>query len=223
MTARRLVKRDLVKPASRFHHGQLHDAVVAATAALVERDGHQAVSLRDVASQLGVSQPAVYRHFENKEAILAEVSAQGMRRFMVTISAALSSRPDPFDAMEATGRAYVRFAFENPGWFRLTFSRVGTEQLSKHHVVQGAMADAGAAYMGKMYATLGQFIEQAKVPDAYRAFWALAHGLSTFVVERVFQLVQTDEQRIAAADAAIAVFVDAYRATRRSPGAALRS
>jgi hypothetical protein len=53
------------------------------------------------------------------------------------------------------------------------------------------------------------------VPDAYRAFWALAHGLATFVVERVFQLVDSDEERIAAADAAIAVFVGACRAKRR--------
>lgn len=212
MKTRRLVKRELVKPASRFHHGQLHEAVVAATTAIVEREGHQAVSLRAVAHALGVTEPAIYRHFANKEAILAEVSAGGMRRFMVTITEAISSHADPFDAIEHTGRAYVRFSVANPGWFRLTFSRVGTEQLQKHQVVQAAMAEAGAAYMGKMYAALGRFVAKDKVPDAYRAFWALAHGLSTFVVERVFQLVQTDDQRMAAADAAIGVFVGAYRA-----------
>lgn len=211
MKTRRLVKRELVKPATRFHHGQLPEAVIAATTTIVEREGHQAVSLRAVAHAVGVTEPAIYRHFANKEGILAEVSAAGMRRFMVDISDALSSRPDPFDAIEEAGRAYVRFSVANPGWFRLTFSRVGTEQLSKHEVVQAAMVEAGMAYMGKMYATLGRFVAQDKVPDAYRAFWALVHGLSTFVVERVFRLVETDEQRMAAAYAAIAVFVDAYR------------
>lgn len=212
MKTRQLVKRDLVKPRSRFHHGQLREAVVAATLAIVERDGHQAVSLRAIAHALGVTEPAIYRHFENKEAILAEVSAHGMRGFMGTVTEALHSTPEPIDAVEATARAYVRYAYAHPGWFRLCFSRIGTEQLSKHHVVQTAMVEAGAAYMGKMFATLGRFIPQARVPDAYRAFWALAHGLSSFVVERVFQLVETDEERIAAADAAIGVFVDAYRA-----------
>ena len=211
MRARALVKRDLVKPRSRFHHGQLREAVVAATTTIVEREGHQSVSLRAVAHAVGVTEPAIYRHFASKEEILAEVSAAGMRRFMAAISDALASKPDPLDAVEETGRTYVRFAFANPGWFRLSFSRIGTEQLSKHHTVQEAMFEAGAAYMQKMYATLGQFIPKARVPDAYRAFWALAHGLSSFVVERVFQLVQTDEERVAAADAAIKLFVDAYR------------
>ncbi|HTL31907.1 MAG TPA: TetR/AcrR family transcriptional regulator [Kofleriaceae bacterium] len=216
MRTGQLVKRELVKPRTRFHHGQLREAVVVATTAIVERDGHQAVSLRAVAHALGVTEPAIYRHFANKEAILAEVSAGGMRRFMVTIATEISAHADPFDAIEHTGRAYVRFSVANPGWFRLTFSRIGTEQLQKHHVVQAAMVEAGAAYMGKMYATLGTFVAKDNVPDAYRAFWALAHGLSTFVVERVFQLVQTDEQRMEAAYAAIGVFVDAYRSSRRA-------
>jgi AcrR family transcriptional regulator len=214
MNTGRLVKRELVKPRSRFHHGQLREAVVAATTAIVEREGHQSVSLRAVAHAVGVTEPAIYRHFPNKEAMLAEVSAAGMRRFMVEISNALSSRPDACDAIEQAGRTYVEFAVANPGWFRLTFSRIGTEQLSKHHVVQAAMVEAGVAYMGKMYATLGRIVAEQKVPDAYRAFWALAHGLATFVVERVFQLVETDEQRVAAAYAAIGVFVDAYRIRR---------
>lgn len=50
-----------------------------------------------------------------------------------------------------------------------------------------------------------------RVADLYRLVWGTVHGLATFVVERVFQLVQTDEERVAAADVAIDMLIESLR------------
>jgi hypothetical protein len=124
------------------------------------------------------------------------------------MSAAVAAHPgDPFAAIEATGRTYVRFAQANPGWFRLYFSR--------HHVevLRGPAPPPSSASRPALLEIMLGLVPPGDpvVFDLFRVFWALAHGL-VFVVERVFQLVQSDQERIAAADEALRLQVDLLRA-----------
>ena len=83
----RVQHRVVDKPA--YHHGDLRNALIAAALAAVEQDGPDAVSLRDLAQNLGVSRAAPYRHFEDRDALLAAVAA---RRFEVLQTSATRRR-----------------------------------------------------------------------------------------------------------------------------------
>lgn len=196
------------KPAGRFHHPDLREALVRAAIAGVEQHGHAGLSLAHLAARVGVTQPALYRHFASKEALLAEVAARGMAELDAATAAAVLAHPDdPFAAIEAAGRTYVRFAHASPGWFRLQFSRLNVEQLQPGPPPSSASREALLAALARLVSP-----GDPVVFDLFRVVWGLAHGLAVFVVERVFQLVQTDEERLAAADDALRIQVDLLRA-----------
>lgn len=197
--------RPRAKRAGQFHHGDLREALVLAATQAVEKLGHPAVSLRPLADALGVTQPAVYRHFASKEALLAEIASRAWLDLQTVLESALRGERVPREAVRASARAYVRWAHAHPHLFRLLSSRVHADQregplppLPREHYYQGL----GGAVP----------IDEPLLPDVFRAAWALGHGLATFVVERVFMLVDTDEARLDAADGAIDAFVEMLRA-----------
>jgi AcrR family transcriptional regulator len=204
-TAERKRIRPRAKRAGAFHHGDLREALIHAAARAVEKHGHPEVSLRPLADQLGVTQPAVYRHFKSKGELLNEVAMRSWRQLEAALVAALQEHDEPLDAARASARAYVRWAHAHPHRFRLLSSRVPAEQrkaplppLPREHYYEG---------LGRAVP-----IDEPMLANAFRAAWALAHGLATFVVEHVFMLVDTDEARLAAADGAIDCFIEMMRA-----------
>ncbi|HUS66730.1 MAG TPA: WHG domain-containing protein, partial [Kofleriaceae bacterium] len=141
----------------------------------------------------------------------------GFERFIAAMESAAAAEADPFDSLLAFGRSYVRFAASNAGWFRLQFSRAWNEELARRAGVHQRLAPAQAArqrFLEKLAGVLPDGSGQAA--DLYRLVWGTAHGLATFVVERVFQLVHTDEERIAAADEALRILAASLRALREA-------
>jgi AcrR family transcriptional regulator len=200
----------LAKAADKFHHGDLAAALVATARAMIEESGHETLTLRNLTSRLGVTQPALYAHFESKNALLSAVVLRGIIEFQEAMMGALESHPDPYEALAACARAYVRFAHAHRGWFRLFASRTTMDELRPAAATQPEKSESRAS----LRSTLMRIVpaDDPQLDDVFRAVWGLAHGLSGLVIERVFQLVQTDEERLAAADAAIGVFVDTLRA-----------
>ena len=99
--------------------------------------------------------------------------------------------------------------------FRLQFSRELAD--GQFSALAPRYAEAEAARQALLTSLAGALPEgDERVADLYRLVWGTAHGLAFLVVERVFQLVQTDEERIAAADEAIALLVESLRARRGS-------
>lgn len=201
------------KPAGRFHHGDLAEQLAVAAGALVERRGHASFSMKELAARLGVTEPAIYRHYDGRDALLAEVALRGFLAFAAALEEDNALATDAFDSVRRYGRAYVRFCVAHPGWFRLQFSRTWSEELGRRPDVAPRLAaanEARARLLERWKAALPPD-EAHRVADLYRLAWATTHGLAGFIVERVFQLVQTDEERLAAADAAIELFVDSLR------------
>lgn len=82
--------------------------------------GFAGLSLREVARRVGVSAPAVYRHYDSKEALLAEVCAAGFRQFGSYLLRALAE-PTPRARLLRSGELYYRFGLENPRDYRVIF------------------------------------------------------------------------------------------------------
>ena len=82
------------KPVNTYHHGDLRDALVQAALVEAEQGGPEAISLKALAKQLGVSQPAPYRHFADREALLEAVTAEAFRQFNAVLRESISKPPN---------------------------------------------------------------------------------------------------------------------------------
>lgn len=99
-----------------------NDLLDAATDLMAEHGTIDGISLRAVARRAGVSPTAVYRHFDDHLDLLRESVAGCWTHFYETMLSAAASSDDPFAAFEAAGEAYVRFAMEHQGQYRILFS-----------------------------------------------------------------------------------------------------
>ena len=166
---------------SNYHHGDLHNALVDAALTILRDVGPAAISLRAVARQAGVSAMAPYRHFSDKEALLASVAALGFELFARRLRQATARERDPRSALVAQGLAYIRFARDEAPLFRLMFGPVisGAEAME-------TLATAGAP----AYAVLRDAV-RALQPDATAgthddmtlACWSIVHGLACLLVD----------------------------------------
>src|SRR3974377_1802486 len=107
-----------------YRHGDLPNAMRAAARAILNEAGPEAVGLRETARRVGVSATAAYRHFASKEDLLPSVAAEGLRGLSATMEAARSG-PEPLIDL---GLAYVEFALQKRGLFRLMFGPILVER-----------------------------------------------------------------------------------------------
>lgn len=168
-----------------YHHGDLRGALLAAAGELLAEGGVAVVSLREVARRAGVSHNAPYRHFADRDALLAELAAEGF--------AELSRRMAllPVARLQALGQCYVAFALEQPGRFALMFGDVADRQRYPQ------LQEAAQA----LYRQLGSSV-QSVAPDqdlatASLAAWSLVHGLAQLLLGG--QLPGQDAARVAQA------------------------
>lgn len=105
-----------------YHHGNLREALVEATIALIREKGPTGFTLAEAAKQAGVSAAAPYRHFAGRDEVIAEVARQGFALFADLMEyAQTKGDPTPLGAFEAVGRAYLAFARKYPGHYIAMF------------------------------------------------------------------------------------------------------
>src|SRR5204863_658871 len=130
------------KPRGRYHHGNLRRALIDEAVRTMRTSGVGALTLRGVGAALGVSRTALYRHFADKDALLAAVAREGFVGLKAAGDAARARVPGLADQLTEMGFAYVRFAIENPAHYRVMFGGF----LDRCKDEPGLMADAGAAF-----------------------------------------------------------------------------
>jgi AcrR family transcriptional regulator len=109
------------KPVDTYHHGDLRAALVRAALAEAESGGPEAISLKALTKKLGVSQPAPYRHFADREALLAAVTAEAFRQFSAALRLAVT-RPSKRSKLSRLARAALEFGLRRNGVYRLMFA-----------------------------------------------------------------------------------------------------
>ena len=170
------------KPARTYHHGDLRNALIDAGLAALEVHDASELSLRALARDLGVSANAVYRHFADKNALLAALAAEGFRRFAQAQH--LAHQAGQGDAA-VTGLAYVQFAQRHPALFRLMFGRF-TRTCVEPTLQESAMA-AFEQLLTHSRSPTAPGGRDAPVDEAtlMRALarWSLVHGLSHLLLE----------------------------------------
>ncbi|MPV36388.1 TetR/AcrR family transcriptional regulator [Georgenia subflava] len=169
----------------RYHHGDLPAALVAAGLELARSGGGEAIGLREVTRVVGVTPNAAYRHFADRHALVLAVAARAQQELasaMATRMADADSEPDPGlrarRRLRAVGLAYISFAIDEPGWFRLAFF---TPDRSTD--ADGATGHADAPPYRTLLAALDDLVVAGVLPadrrtNAEWACWSAVHGLS---------------------------------------------
>jgi AcrR family transcriptional regulator len=159
-----------------YHHGDLRNTLLEVADQLIDEADAGAFSLREVARRAGVSAPAAYRHFSDKQALLAAVAQKGFEDFGRALSEAVAAADDPLAAM---GQAYVRFAVARPGRFRLMYGPVIGER-AHYPELQAAWMAASEAMRTALMA------RSPSAPDAAVTslkLWCMVHGLSQLILD----------------------------------------
>jgi AcrR family transcriptional regulator len=157
-----------------YHHGKLRPAILRAAAEVLEEQGLAALSLREAARRAGVSHNAPYRHFADRDALLAALASEGFRQLGEALEAAGTRGP------RARGEAYLRFARDHPARFRLMFG--GRLRIAAHP----GLRDAAARTYDGMVRAFEPLAGPRGAPTAAAAAWALAHGLAQLLLEGHF-------------------------------------
>jgi AcrR family transcriptional regulator len=172
-----------------YHHGTLRPALVAEAVRLLAEGNPAALSLRELARRLGVSPAAPYRHFADKDALLAAVAQEGFEHLAAELDGAAAAHPhEPLRQLADVGWAYVRFALHQPQYFQVMFGRAATPQANYPELLA-----AGQSAFGILQRVIegGQGAGRV-VPGDVRelavAAWAQVHGLATLLLARQLPL-----------------------------------
>src|SRR5271154_619600 len=105
-----------------YHHGNLREALIQAALDLITEKGPGGFTFADAARSAGVSSAAPYRHFRDRDALMADVARRGFELFAIRLEAAWDDgKPEPFRAFENVGRAYLAFARGEPAYYSAMF------------------------------------------------------------------------------------------------------
>jgi AcrR family transcriptional regulator len=177
--------------AERYHHGNLRASLIEAAGRIVESKGLEALSLREAARSVGVSHAAPYRHFADKEALVAALATDAFERLLDR----LQTVPPGGEAVErlvALAVAYVGFARDEPGRFQLMFHREARDRDKYPELYAAAIR----AYELNAAAVAAVLPPGSDVALAAEAAWALVHGIANLMLER--QLDPLPPERVAA-------------------------
>jgi AcrR family transcriptional regulator len=161
-----------------YHHGNLKEALIAAARTLIAERGPAGFALSEAARLAGVSAAAPYRHFKDRDALIAEVARRGFAEFGRRLGAAwIGAETDPRAGFGRMGEAYLAFARAEPGYYGAMFAGGGGRSPSS----------GGATTFGGLEQVIGRIVAARgdgagpSAPDprvlAYQV-WAMSHGIA---------------------------------------------
>ena len=177
---------------SRYHHGDLRAALLAAAKTLVAAHGPDGFTMAQAARQAGVSSGAPYRHFADRAALMRALADEGRAALEARLGQAVASVADPREAFRQTGIAYAVFAVEEPGWFRVM-------QMPEYAPIDPEHPDV-VGFWAPLAALLDSVDPEASLPEGHPliaqfAGRALVQGLASFLVQGSLRPLGIDTER----------------------------
>ena len=184
--------------AGHYHHGNLRETLLEAALGQLAERGAEQLSLRSLAREVGVSQTAPYRHFPDKEALLAELSAGGHRQLTRCLASARDLPAPALEKLRQAGRNYLVFARENPDLYKLMFGSLLPDPDN-----YPSLREAGR----ESFATLVEIVAEGIAVGQLRAIdpgiaamacWTSVHGIASLLIDGIWACVEP--QMLAGAD-----------------------
>ncbi|HEV7984210.1 MAG TPA: TetR/AcrR family transcriptional regulator [Xanthobacteraceae bacterium] len=168
------------QPPRGYHHGNLKEALIRAALELIAAKGPSGFTFAEAARSAGVSPAAPYRHFRDREELIANVARRGFELFEAAVVAAWKDgMPDTFTAFERLGRAYLEFARSEPAYYSAMFEAGIPIEVSQE------LRDPGERAFAVLRAAAERLVAQvpaARRPPAFMValhVWSLAHGIAS--------------------------------------------
>jgi AcrR family transcriptional regulator len=180
------------RPRARRGEGDLLRAEIldAAGRLLAERGDESAVSIRMIADAVGVTPPSIYLHFPDKDALIEAVCEERFAEFDLALERAAATVADPLEELRARGRAYVRFALENPEHYRVIFMTKHDRSMTLDELV-GAEGEAAQRAGARAFAHVVGAVVRAREAGAIVTddplatailLWSGFHGLVSLLI-----------------------------------------
>ena len=179
------------KPPDTYHHGDLRDALVQAALQDAEQGGPEAISLKALAKKLGVSQPAPYRHFADREALLEAVTAAAFRQFNAILREAID-KPTKQSKLSQVAQATLAFGLRRNGIYRLMFASRTMACAAKGSELHNAAMETFALLLEALEAPAVGFLRERQALK----IWASLHGVVMLAEQGLFtgQAAQTSRE-----------------------------
>lgn len=174
---------------SDYHHGDLKRTLVRAARAQIAQGGAAALNLRALAREVGVTHPAVYRHFADKEALLEAVAQEGFSELADALHESVRDGQGLEPTLYALAHAYIGFALEHSELTRVMFALIPADARMKNEALYAASKRAYMALIQSVEHLGGDsFVDSAVV-------WATLHGLAKLTIEKQVPKLTDPAQR----------------------------
>jgi AcrR family transcriptional regulator len=176
------------KETANYHHGNLREALLAASVDIIRNKGIQGLSLRNLAEVVGVSRTAPYHHFKDKDALLAAVAEQGFIEMNEFFAKVIQNPEIPLmQKLKQALTDYVRFAVQHPTQYELMFGR-DMWQEENHDEFQRTAKDCFRQYVQlfELFKEEGLLSERENPLRLAQIMWATLHGLAKLASDGIF-------------------------------------
>src|SRR5688572_12942538 len=163
-----------------YHHGNLREALTKAALDLIAEKGPTGFSFAEAARAAGVSPAAPYRHFRDRDALMAEIATRGFEAFAHELTRAWDGgRPDPYTAFINLGRAYLAFARAEPAYYAAMFE--GALPHDSYPALDAAGRQAFDVLREASEALCALMPKQKRPPTLMMSLhiWSMAHGIAS--------------------------------------------
>jgi AcrR family transcriptional regulator len=160
------------KPLNTYHHGDLRDALVQAALAEAELGGPEAINISALAKKLGVSQPAPYKHFADRESLLSAVTAEAFRQFSDVLRESIG-KPSKRSKLSRFAQATLEFGLRRNGIYRLMFASRTKACAAKGSELHNAAMETFALLLDALEAPAVGLLRERNALK----IWAALHGV----------------------------------------------
>ncbi len=183
-----------------YHHGDLKNALIRAARAQIVNKGAASLNLRALARALGVTHPAVYRHFASKEVLLEAVAKEGFEELADALHESVARGEGGLEpTLHALANAYLHFAVTNPELTRVMFALISAEARINNEPLYAASKRAYTALTASVEGLEGD------TPVDSAVVWATLHGLATLTIEEQVPLLADSDKIERVVDRAVSV------------------
>ena len=170
-------------PPKPYHHGDLHQEILCAACDLLEHENIASLSFRQVAKKVGVSHTAPYRHFKDKESLLAGIAGVGFNQLSTRLIEAVAANiNDPAAQLKAAAHGYVKMALSHPQCTQLMFGGIlPCDDTYPELRASGDSAFAGLKTIIEQGQANGVF-KQGDIETLALTAWSSIHGLALLLI-----------------------------------------
>lgn len=158
-----------------YHHGDLANALLNAAWNLLQTGEIENLSLREVAKAAGVSPNAPYRHFADRQALLAAVAERGFRELVTEFRKALAL--EPVARLAALAEAYIDYAKSQPAAYRVMFGK-HLHNFDRYPELEATASEAFSILMDTVAELIGRPPGDLAAVRGSMTLWAMVHGLA---------------------------------------------